>query len=170
MSTLPPTPGRPGAGPDPAPGATRLEIAAAAVIRHGAHGPEVLIGHRPAGAVRGGVWELPGGKCDPGEDASRAASRELVEETGLALDPGHGVLLGRVEQDDPHLARERSIAITLVAFALPDGAPDPKPLACDEVRWERIERLERYPWPAANARLNLLLLDAARTNRLPCPR
>ena len=167
MSTLPPNPGRPGAGADRAPGATRLEIAAAAVIRHGAQGPEVLIGHRPAGAVRGGVWELPGGKCDPGEDAPRAASRELNEETGLVLDPQRGVLLGRVEQDDPHLAKEHSIAITVVAFALPDGAPEPRALACDELRWERLDRLDGYRWPAANARLNLILQDAALTDRLP---
>jgi 8-oxo-dGTP pyrophosphatase MutT (NUDIX family) len=34
------------------------------------------------------LWATPGGECDPGEDYATAARRELLEETGLALDPG----------------------------------------------------------------------------------
>jgi 8-oxo-dGTP pyrophosphatase MutT (NUDIX family) len=34
------------------------------------------------------LWATPGGECDPGEDYVMAARRELLEETGLALDPG----------------------------------------------------------------------------------
>lgn len=34
------------------------------------------------------LWATPGGECDPGEDYPETARRELLEETGYALDPG----------------------------------------------------------------------------------
>ncbi|TYB57911.1 NUDIX domain-containing protein [Nonomuraea sp. PA05] len=42
------------------------------------------------------VWEPPGGRLEPGETPSRAARRELTEETGL---PGSAVLDRHVEVD-----------------------------------------------------------------------
>lgn len=138
----------------------QVEISAVALLRAGPDGPEVLISRRHADAVRGGLWELPGGKLDPGEDHRTAAARELAEETGVVVDATTGTVVGRVEQFDAHVARERSIAITLVRFECPPGA-EPRPLASAECRWERVDRLDRYDWPAANARLNAMLADRA---------
>jgi 8-oxo-dGTP diphosphatase len=37
---------------------------------------------------RAGTWSLPGGKVEPGEDVAAAVEREVLEETGLAVDAG----------------------------------------------------------------------------------
>ncbi|MFR9801813.1 NUDIX hydrolase [Pseudonocardia sp. RS010] len=35
-----------------------------------------------------GLWSLPGGRVEPGEDDAAALVREMAEETGLAVEPG----------------------------------------------------------------------------------
>lgn len=151
----------------PSAGDARLEIAVAAVCRRPPGGvPEVLIARRPDSAVRGGLWEFPGGKVAPGESAPEAAARELAEETGLVVAASGGTVLGRSEQDDAGLARERSIALVLVAFDAPEGC-DPRPLASAECRWERVDRLGGYAWPAANVRLNRMLVEHVLAQRGP---
>jgi 8-oxo-dGTP diphosphatase len=41
-----------------------------------------------------GLWSLPGGRVEPGEDDATALVREMAEETGLVVRPGP--LVGRV--------------------------------------------------------------------------
>lgn len=41
-----------------------------------------------------GLWSLPGGRVEPGEDDASALVREMAEETGLVVAPGP--LVGRV--------------------------------------------------------------------------
>lgn len=44
----------------------------------------VLLAQRRAGSHLGGMWEFPGGKCEPGESAQTALRRELHEELGIS--------------------------------------------------------------------------------------
>jgi 8-oxo-dGTP diphosphatase len=46
----------------------------------------VLVQQRPAHKARGGFWELPGGKVDPGESDAEALRRELHEELSIKAD------------------------------------------------------------------------------------
>jgi 8-oxo-dGTP pyrophosphatase MutT (NUDIX family) len=43
--------------------------------------------HDPARPDRGWYWFTPGGGREPGESKTECAARELLEETGLRLDP-----------------------------------------------------------------------------------
>ncbi len=64
-----------------------------AVVTQG-HGRLLLIkrGHEPGA----GLWSLPGGRIEPGETDAEALVREMLEETGLTVEPGR--LLGRVQR------------------------------------------------------------------------
>jgi 8-oxo-dGTP diphosphatase len=64
--------------------------ASAAIFR----GDRILIAER-GGGPRKGYWSLPGGKIEPGETAADAATREIMEETGLQVD-----LLGLLDVHD----------------------------------------------------------------------
>ena len=64
-------------------GATRVGIGL--IARDGRY----LIRRRPPlpGSPMPGVWEFPGGKCEPGESPEQAAARETLEETGWQPGP-----------------------------------------------------------------------------------
>ncbi|GHE46049.1 DNA mismatch repair protein MutT [Streptomyces longispororuber] len=76
------------AGPPPAPPSPLTLIENRPPAAHAAVGAGVVVtdgrGRVLLGLARDGVWELPGGKLDPGESFEQAAVRELREETGLA--------------------------------------------------------------------------------------
>jgi predicted NUDIX family NTP pyrophosphohydrolase len=63
--------------------------------------PEVLLVH-PGGPFfarkDAGVWSIPKGEYDDGEDPLACALREFEEETGTALPPGEPIELGTVTQ------------------------------------------------------------------------
>jgi ADP-ribose pyrophosphatase YjhB (NUDIX family) len=65
---------------------------------------EVLVVQEASGPLKGkGVWKMPTGLADAGEDAPHAAAREVLEETGLRVVPtavlavrqAHGFAFGR---------------------------------------------------------------------------
>ncbi|MER8105760.1 NUDIX domain-containing protein [Kitasatospora sp. NPDC094016] len=62
-------------------GVTRFVVAA--VITDG---DRVLLLRRPADDFMPGLWELPSGKVEPGEEFDKALRRETEEETGLTID------------------------------------------------------------------------------------
>jgi mutator protein MutT len=48
-------------------------------------GERLLVCQRPLHKRHGGLWEFPGGKCEPGETDAAAAKRELREELGVEV-------------------------------------------------------------------------------------
>ncbi len=63
---------------DPTPTAP-IRVVAAVISR----GDRLLVCQRPLEKRHGGLWEFPGGKCEPGESDADAARRELHEELGV---------------------------------------------------------------------------------------
>jgi 8-oxo-dGTP pyrophosphatase MutT (NUDIX family) len=61
------------------PDAAEVKAGGGVVVRHGEHGPEVAIVHRP----RYDDWSFPKGKLDRGESFQDGALREVEEEIGL---------------------------------------------------------------------------------------
>jgi len=69
-----------------------------------ARGGRLLLGRRAPGGLMGGLWDLFGGKREPGEDDRGALRRELREE--LSIEARIGEQLDVCLYDDP---RDRSV-------------------------------------------------------------
>ncbi|MFT4201698.1 (deoxy)nucleoside triphosphate pyrophosphohydrolase [Gordonia sp. (in: high G+C Gram-positive bacteria)] len=66
-------------------------VVAGAVVRQAADGARLLMAQRSYPADLAGLWELPGGKAEPGESDEQALVRELHEELGIVVAPGESV-------------------------------------------------------------------------------
>jgi len=75
---------------------TPIGVGIALVARDGRY----LVRQRPPGGPMPGVWEFPGGKCEPGESAEKATQRECAEETGIDVNVGR--LRRRTDYRYPH--------------------------------------------------------------------
>jgi len=133
-----------------------VEVALAALYRRTEAGEiELLVARRHADAIRGGLWEFPGGKIEPGEAAASAALREVEEEVGITRDAlvAEPAALAVVEHSDPEVAREKSIRLhAYIAEVKPDAAP--RAIGASEVRWIKVGQLGEFEWPKANGPIN----------------
>jgi 8-oxo-dGTP diphosphatase len=118
----------------------RRVLVVAAVVRRGA---EILISRRHADAARGGQWEFPGGKVEPGEAEEDALRREIREELGCDVEVGP--LLVRHRHQYPDL----EVELAFHACRLPPGA-EPRPLGVAGLEWARAEALEGYDFCEAD--------------------
>ena len=118
-------------------------VSAAIIHRDG----KILAARRASGPQEG-LWELPGGKVEPGEVAVDALRREVAEELGCAL--GVTWLYDTVEFDYP----EFHLSMDCYVCALPAGSePSPRPGVHDELRWLGREELADVDWLPADLEL-----------------
>lgn len=60
------------------------QVTAAVIIEDG----KLLLARRAPGEKLAGLWELPGGKIEPGETPQECLRRELLEELSMAAEVG----------------------------------------------------------------------------------
>lgn len=78
-------------------GAIIMQLAAKAVIVNG-DGQVLILREAPAATystnTKSGRYQLPGGRIKPGEKFEDGLLREVLEETGLAIEIGKPLLVG----------------------------------------------------------------------------
>jgi 8-oxo-dGTP diphosphatase len=131
-----------------APGPDLVVVAAAVVSRGGRY----LVTRRLAGTHLAGLWEFPGGKCEPGESHEACLDRELREELGVSAQ-----IHGRV------LSTRHDYGAKVVELHFFDCSIDgePRALLGQEIRWIDRKELRSLEFPLADVELIDLLAGPA---------
>lgn len=116
-----------------------VAVTAGAIIRDG----HLLAARRRTGARRGGKWELPGGKVEPGEGPEQCLARELREELGVEV--AVGAALAQVIHAYPDIR----IQLTVYRCELLDG--EPQALEHAELSWLAPAQVKALDWSGADA-------------------
>jgi len=116
----------------------QYRVVVGAIVAQG----RLYIQQRPSVGHLGGMWELPGGKVEQGEDPARAVAREISEETGMRVSVRTRV------KDVRHAYSHFRILLSVYHCELVQpGAP---PLGAQPHRWVTWQELQAYPLPGAN--------------------
>jgi 8-oxo-dGTP diphosphatase len=116
-----------------------VRVVAAVIRRPG----ELLVSRRHAHAERGGQWEFPGGKVEPGEAEPDALRREILEELGCEVEVGR--LLVRHRHRYPDL----EVELAFYACRLPPGV-EPRALGVAALEWAKDGTLASYDFCEAD--------------------
>jgi len=117
----------------------RVRVVAAVVRRGG----QILISRRHAHAERGGQWEFPGGKVEPGEGEPEALRREIREELGCE------VTVGRLIVRHAHRYPDLEVELAFFACRLPPGA-EPRAIGVAALEWAEAGALAAYDFCEAD--------------------
>jgi mutator protein MutT len=108
-----------------------------------------LVTRRVAGTHLSGLWEFPGGKCDPGETHEACLARELAEELGVES------VIGEEITTVEHTYPERTVRLHFRRCRI---AGEPRGLLGQDIRWVTREELGTLEFPEADEGLIKLLL------------
>lgn len=117
-----------------------LEVVAALMERDG----RFLACRRAPEKARGGMWEFPGGKVEPGETRGQALARELCEELGVQAEVG-----GEAAQV-VHAYEDVTVRLTLLRVVL---SGEPKRLEHADMRFMTMEEAREEAFCPADRRL-----------------
>jgi mutator protein MutT len=91
-----------------------------------------------------GLWEFPGGKCEPGETLESGLRRELKEELGV------DAVIGEEIFTVTHHYPERSVELHFLVCTFQNA---PVPMLGQEMRWVARNELKSLKFPPADDEL-----------------
>ena len=118
----------------------RLHVVAAVIDDDAGH---ILIARRQQHLHQGGLWEFPGGKCEPDEVPEAALVRELQEELGITATAFRHLI--DIVHDYPDRRVHLDVWRVTAFSGQPYGAEG------QEVVWVDAAELRHLDFPAANA-------------------
>lgn len=113
-------------------------IVGAAIVR----GRSLLAQQRAYPAAVAGLWELPGGRVEPGESDVDAVRRECVEELGVTVRVGAPV--------GPDVALPGDKLLRIYAAVLAPASGEPHPHDHQALRWLTAAELDSVEWLPAD--------------------
>lgn len=125
---------------DVSPPPRRIVVTAAVIERDG----RLLVTRRPRGVHLEGLWEFPGGKCEPGETHAASLEREIAEE----LDAG--VVVNQEIFAVTHEYPDRVVELHFFECSL---TGTPSAMLGQEMRWVSREELRSLSFPPADEEL-----------------
>ena len=117
-----------------------IVVLAAVIERDG----RFLLARRLKGTHLAGLWEFPGGKCEPDEPHEACLARELCEELGVEASIGAELIV------IDHAYPERTVRLH---FRRCEIAADPQPMLGQELRWLTRAELGDVELPEADRAL-----------------
>lgn len=128
---------------------SRVVVVLAAIIELD---DKLLLSRRLEGTHLAGLWEFPGGKCEPGESHQACLARELREELDVNAVVGEEILVTE------HTYPERTVRLHFRRCKI-DG--DPKPMLGQQLRWTKRGELHELEFPEADRQLIRMLNHSA---------
>lgn len=116
------------------------QVTAAVIIEDG----RLLVTRRPPGDPLAGLWELPGGKIEPGETPQQCLTRELAEELSMTAEIGDIVARTVYHYDHGSFEMLALKATRLSEFEL---------RVHDDFAWVPLPQLGEYPLAPADVEL-----------------
>lgn len=101
-----------------------------------------FICQRPLEKARGGLWEFPGGKVEPGETKEEALKRECREELDI------GIEVDKVYLEVCHVYPDLTVHLTLFLARITEG--EPKQLEHMGFSWITAEEIPAYDFCPAD--------------------
>jgi 8-oxo-dGTP diphosphatase len=123
---------------------TPVVVLAAVIERDGRY----LLSRRLKGTHLAGLWEFPGGKCEPGETHEACLARELREELGADTRVGPELIV------IDHAYPERTVRLH---FRRCEILGEPVAMLDQELRWATSAELRTLELPEADRALIELL-------------